>query len=301
MRAPLEVVARQNERTIRRNSGLFGEGRDTLFRLGVHQELLGEEVGGSWPASPTLRVRLDDAGALLHVRKASGIVPAFVDGVVDEGALADGVELAIAAGYEGPPISASIMVTASTGERAIVSPTSAATDLLLEGGHVLDTHNTLCVLVDGYFPSISLPIAREAREHGIPVVLDAGSSRPYTDEFLASVDVVVASAVFRPPGTDGSPEAVFAYLRARGVMRAAITRGGDSILYMCPGGSGEVVVPPVEEVVDTLGAGDFFHGALAHRIATLGLNGDRFPADLEFAASVVAESITSFGTRAWLT
>ena len=32
-----------------------------------------------------------------------------------------GVELAIAAGYEGPPISASIMVTASTGERAIVS------------------------------------------------------------------------------------------------------------------------------------------------------------------------------------
>ena len=82
---------------------------------------------------------------------------------------------------------------------------------------------------------------------------------------------------------------------------AAITRGSDSILYMCPGGSGEVVVPPVEEVVDTLGAGDFFHGALAHRIATLGLNGDRFPADLEFAASVVAESITSFGTRAWLT
>jgi sugar/nucleoside kinase (ribokinase family) len=211
-----------------------------------------------------------------------------------------GVELAIAAGYEGPPISASIMVTASTGERAIVSPTSAATDLLLEGVHVLDTHNTLCVLVDGYFPSMSLPIAREARERGIPVVLDAGSSRPYTDEFLASVDVVVASAVFRPPGTDGSPEAVFAYLRARGVMWAAITRGGDSILYMCPGGSGEVIVPPVEEVVDTLGAGDFFHGALAHRIATLGLDGDRFPADLVFAASVVAESITSFGTRAWL-
>ncbi|MCR6712946.1 MAG: PfkB family carbohydrate kinase [Demequina sp.] len=211
-----------------------------------------------------------------------------------------GVELAIAAGYEGPPISASIMVTASTGERAIVSPTSAATDLLLEGGHALDTHNTLCVLVDGYFPSISLPIAREAREHGIPVVLDAGSSRPYTDEFLQSVDVVAASAVFRPPGTDGSPESVFAYLRARGVMWAAITRGGDSILYMCPGGSGEITVPPVKGVVDTLGAGDFFHGALAHRIATLGLDGDRFPADLAFAASVVAESITSFGTRGWL-
>jgi sugar/nucleoside kinase (ribokinase family) len=216
--------------------------------------------------------------------------------------LADcGVRLDIAASYPGAPISASIMVTASTGERAIVSPTRAATGLELESSPALDTHNTLCVLVDGYFPSIGLPIARAARESGIPVVLDAGSARPYTDEFLANVDVVVASAAFAPPGTGGNPEAVFAYLRARGVMWSAITRGEDSILFMCPGGSGEVEVPAVEGVVDTLGAGDVFHGALVHRIATQGLSGDRFPEDLAFAAGVVARSITSFGTRAWLT
>ena len=156
------------------------------------------------------------------------------------------------------------------------------------------------VLIDGYFRSLSLPIARAARERGTPVILDAGSFKPYTDELLHTVDVAVVSDAFRPPGSDSNSDSVFAYLRARGVMWSAITRGGGSIAYMCPGGSGEVAVPPVAGVVDTLGAGDFFHGALAHRIAAEGLDGDRFPDDLAFAAEVTARSLTSFGTRAWL-
>ncbi len=132
------------------------------------------------------------------------------------------------------------------------------------------------------------------------MILDAGSFKPYTDELLLNVDVAVVSEAFRPPGTDSNPDSVFAYLRARGVMWSAITRGSGSIAYMCPGGSGEVAVAPVADVVDTLGAGDFFHGALAYRIATQGLDGDRFPADLAFAAEVTARSLTTVGTREWL-
>ena len=96
LRAPLEVVERQNERTIRRNASLFGEGSDSLFLLGVHRSLLGREVGGPWPASPTVRVRLEHASDLRHVRKASGVVPAFVEGVVEAGQISAGTELAIA-------------------------------------------------------------------------------------------------------------------------------------------------------------------------------------------------------------
>jgi len=211
-----------------------------------------------------------------------------------------GVDLAVVAGYEGAPITASIMVTASTGERAVVSPTSAATDAPLVSVGLPEMHYMSCILIDGYFRSLSLPIAREARERAIPVILDAGSFKPFTEELLECVDVAVVSDAFRPPRTDSNPASVFAYLRARGVMWSAITRGADSILYMCPGGSGEVEVPRVDGVVDTLGAGDFFHGALAYRVATLGLSGDRFPEDLAFAADVVAGSLTTFGTRAWL-
>jgi sugar/nucleoside kinase (ribokinase family) len=52
--------------------------------------------------------------------------------------------------------------------------------------------------------------------------------------------------------------------------------------------------------VDTLGAGDFFHGALAFRIASMGLDDARFADDLAYAARVAGESLASFGTRAWL-
>ena len=132
------------------------------------------------------------------------------------------------------------------------------------------------------------------------MILDAGSFKTYSEELLLSVDVAVVSDAFRPPGSTGNSDTVFAYLRARGVMWSAITRGDNAIAYMCPGGSGEVAVPPVAGVVDTLGAGDFFHGALAHRIAAEGLDGDRFPEDLAYAAEVTARSLTTFGTRQWL-
>lgn len=244
------------------------------------------------------------AVAVAHLGARPTLVTALpqhpVSYLIEYDVVACGVDLAVVASYEGAPITASIMVTRATGERAIVSPTGAATDMALIAENEVSLDGVGAVLVDGYFRSLSLPIAKAARERGIPVILDAGSARPYTDEVLANVDVAVPSSAFHPPGTDGSPESVFAYLRARGVMWAAITRGAASILYMCPSGSGEVRVPPVENVVDTLGAGDVFHGALAYRIATLGLSDERFVADLEFAAGIVARSLTSFGTRAWL-
>lgn len=244
------------------------------------------------------------AVACAHLGSRPTLVTALPDhpvsALIAEDLAEHGVELDVVARYDGAPVTASIMVTAATGERAIVSPTSAATELPLVAAHFPEMHYMLCVVIDGYFRSLSLPIARAARERGVPVILDAGSFKPYTDEVLSHVDVAVVSDAFRPPGTSGDPQAVFAYLRARGVMWAAITRGGDSVLYMCPGGSGEVAVPPVGGVVDTLGAGDFFHGALAHRIATQGLSGERFAEDLAFAADAVAGSLTTFGTRAWL-
>jgi sugar/nucleoside kinase (ribokinase family) len=47
--------------------------------------------------------------------------------------------------------------------------------------------------------------------------------------------------------------------------------------------------------VDTLGAGDIFHGAFCHYI----LQND-FPVSLERAAEIASLSCTSLGTRAWI-
>ena len=217
---------------------------------------------------------------------------------------AHGVEASVAASYEGAPITASILVTRATGERAVVSPTGNATNANpaptalpdLEGSGANDLG---AVMLDGYFRAIGLPFARAAREHGIPVILDAGSHKHYTDEVVSAVDVAIVSHDFAPPGTEGNPDAVFAYLRGLGVTHAAITQGGGEILFVTPSAAGSVPVGRVA-VVDTLGAGDFFHGALTYRIASLGLDEGRFADDLAYAARVAGASLGSFGTRAWL-
>lgn len=203
---------------------------------------------------------------------------------------------------DGPPATAAIMVTRSTGDRAVVSPTGGAmaarqTPSDLDVGVIL--HGADALLIDGYHRHLAIPLAEAARASGIPVVLDAGSWKPYSPEVLAHVDVAVVSDDFAPPGTEGEAEAVMASLESFGVERTVITRGGSSVLYRTPVSAGEVEVPAVD-VADTLGAGDFFHGAFTHRIAELGLEDERIYDDIAWAATVAGASLGSFGTRAWL-
>lgn len=200
---------------------------------------------------------------------------------------------------DGPPISASILVTRATGERAVISPSASAVFNVREPSPPPSLDGVHAVLVDGYHRDISLPIAQVARARGIPVVMDAGSLKPHTPDVAQAADVVVVSADLATPDGSREPADVFAWLSSLGVERAAITRGADAVLWRTPTGSGQVAVAPVD-VVDTLGAGDFFHGAFVYRVASLGKDDARFAEDLAWASRVVAPSLGSFGTRAWL-
>ena len=193
----------------------------------------------------------------------------------------------------------------SRGDRAIVSPSASAsesgsatpplTDAEIDA--VLD--GVTAVHLDGYHPVLAIPIAAAARARGIPVLLDAGSHKPHTERVLAHVDVAVASGDFAPPGVNADPVSVLAYLVDHGVALAAVTRGPRAIAFRAVTTRGGVAVDPVT-VADTLGAGDFFHGALAHLVARHGLSEARFPQDLAWASRVAGASLGSFGTRAWL-
>lgn len=211
-----------------------------------------------------------------------------------------GVEVVIARRYQGAPVTASILVEAATGDRAIVSPTSAAASAALSAGAALPrVEDFAVVLTDGYFPDLAVSVAARARKAGIPVVLDGGSFKDHTPRVLAHTDVAIVSADFHPHGTVGTPDEVFAYLRANGVRFAAITRGAEPLLWRSPSGHGEVRVETVP-AIDTLGAGDFFHGAFAARVASSGLSESSFADDLTFASRVAGASLKSFGTRQWL-
>ncbi|HWS35749.1 MAG TPA: PfkB family carbohydrate kinase [Actinoplanes sp.] len=198
----------------------------------------------------------------------------------------------------GTPTVSSVVVSAGTGNRAVVSTNAAARRLPVpELGPVLA--GAAAVLVDGHYPELAVAVLTEARRLGIPTLLDAGSWKPVTPDLLPLLDVVVCSADFRPPGTTSERD-VAVFLAAAGVRWIAISRGGDPILRWTGAGFAGQPVPRTA-VVDTLGAGDVLHGALALAVARRWpLTGPAFADALTEATAVASRSCGSFGTRAWM-
>jgi sugar/nucleoside kinase (ribokinase family) len=186
---------------------------------------------------------------------------------------------------ESPPIS-SIIVTQSTGDRAVISvnATRFQADVADIPANILQ--DVAIVLIDGHQMTVGAAIAAQAKTLSIPVAIDGGSVLPH-------VDYAVCSANFHPPGMT-KPDAVFDFLAGFGISAMAITQGSEPILYRDHGQSGAIPVPQIQSV-DTLGAGDFFHGAFCHFVLQM-----PFPEALGQAAAVAGRSCESFGSRSWL-
>ncbi len=197
-----------------------------------------------------------------------------------------------------PPVSA-IMVTAGSGERAVVSPNALGRAVKPPAGLDAMVKGAQAVLIDAHHRELALAVARAARAHGRLCVLDGGSWKENTRALLPYVDVAVCAADFRPPGISTSYE-IFDYLLDNGVSWAAITNGASPIAWAGPGKRAEIAVPAVA-VVDTLGAGDVFHGAFTYAISAVReIDRARFISALKLGAKVAAYACQSFGTRAWM-
>jgi sugar/nucleoside kinase (ribokinase family) len=188
-----------------------------------------------------------------------------------------------------PPVS-SIVVTAATGERAVVSLNAQRRQWsgALQPAWL---SNIDILLVDGHQMALSEQLVRLARQSAIPVVVDAGSWKPGFEAVLAQADVVIASANFQPP----TQELPMAYLQRLNIPDIAITQGDQPILVHQNGILSQLAVPSVQ-VADTLGAGDIFHGAFCHYFPDYA-----FPEALQLASQVAARSCQFFGTRDWIT
>jgi sugar/nucleoside kinase (ribokinase family) len=187
-----------------------------------------------------------------------------------------------------PPLS-SIVVTESTGDRAVVclnaTKTQAASDLP-EG--FLASLTVDIILLDGHQIEVGCAIASAAKQLGIPVVLDGGSWKPGLEKLLPWIDYAICSANFHPPVGE-----TIDYLKTM-VGAIAITRGNQPIDYF-HNHRGTIAVPAIAPV-DTLGAGDIFHGAFCSAIVAH--NG--FVESLAIAAQIAAHSCQYFGTREWM-
>lgn len=193
-----------------------------------------------------------------------------------------------------PPPFSSIVVNTVTGDRAVISRNAADRPVpeALPPASLLQPAD--CLLVDGHQMVVGGALARQARTANLPVVVDAGSWKVGFETVLPWATTVIASATFCPPGHGRGPAAI-AYLKDLGIAEIAVTRGPQSILYQTPSQTGELPVPAITPV-DTLGAGDIFHGAFCHSCS----HGAKFAAALTQAAEIAALSCQFFGTRHWI-
>lgn len=193
---------------------------------------------------------------------------------------------------EPPPVS-SIITTQNTGNRAVISINATKSQISREAIPPEIINNVDIVLIDGHQMAASLEIAKLAKSNNIPIVIDGGSWKPGFEEILPFVDYAICSANFYPQNCQNQAE-VFAYLSEQNIPHIAITQGEKPIKYFSKGKSGNIEIPKIN-AVDTLGAGDIFHGAFCHYI----LNTE-FTEALANATNIAADSCQYFGTRQWI-
>jgi sugar/nucleoside kinase (ribokinase family) len=194
---------------------------------------------------------------------------------------------------QGSPVFSSIITSTENASRTVFYYNPEIT-ITLGRNNYPDLELYKLVMFDGFYPEIAIPLAQKCKSAGITTILDAGSWKEHTEELLNFVSIAICSDDFHVPASIKSRD-VFTFLHSRGVSSIAITRGDKAILYSCKGSTAEIPVDTIN-VVDTLGAGDVFHGAFCNYY----FKDQNFVESLYRAAQVAGESCKTFGTRGWM-
>ena len=198
----------------------------------------------------------------------------------------------------------SAIIVEGNGERLIVSYRGDALEApeSLIGERPLEAD---AVMIDVRWPAGAVRVAARARALGIPIVLDAEMGNV---ELLRTLVPISDHVIFSETGwaewlghlpAEDETRAVLRGLVDAGATLAAVTLGERGVLYTSgSGGAGAVAHLPAFPViaVETLGAGDAFHGAYALALA----EGQGIEEAMRFAAAAAALRCTRSGGRAAL-
>lgn len=180
--------------------------------------------------------------------------------------------------YEVLPNMASIFVS-EDGKRTIVSGQHP-----FEVNRKYDFSSYDFAMFDCNQQEVSLDILKDIKDKTI--VLDAGSMKPNMGLFLQNADIIIASEDF----LDENGNDIFT-MDCKAIHKA-VTRGENSILY-----NGKEIPVEKVEAVDTLGAGDVFHGAFCYAFFEEERDCEEA---LLYAAKVAGMSVKYRGPREWI-
>ncbi len=136
---------------------------------------------------------------------------------------------------------------------------------------------------------ISLELLKMVKETGkdTKIVLDAGSWKENMERFLQEADIVIASEKFKNP----KGEDIFQMAECKAGEKA-MTCGENPVRY-----NGKRIDVPRVKAIDTLGAGDIFHGAFCFAAFH---EGKTVEEALAYGAKAASLSVTCKGSRNWI-
>jgi sulfofructose kinase len=192
-------------------------------------------------------------------------------------------------GAQATPISA--IFVKPDGARSIVNYKGDTNRLTAADVHFASARPQV-VLFDGHQPALALAIAQWAQELGIPTVLDADTVNEGNIELLQRCSLVAASERFAHDFFGvATPQAGMAAM-ARFAPAVVVTLGERGLIWQRGAETGALPAFPMK-VVDTTGAGDTFHGALAAGLAA----GLAWQSLLRYASAAGALCCTKHGAR----
>lgn len=239
--------------------GEFGSGGGKIYASGY------DEIGGGPAATASVAVRRLGGDARLIARVGSDATGHSIH----QELLGHGVDLAGLRILEGAQSAASNVVVDGRGERQITHFPGQGLDVDADWIDASSLHGTDVVLADMGWRRGAARVLALAKAAGIPSVLDADlSADPRSVELLEAADHVVFSeaALTRMSGV-GDPAEALHWARGRMSGRwVGVTVGPLGYLWL--DGDTPHRMPGFDiDAIDTLGAGDVFHGAYALAIA----------------------------------
>lgn len=188
------------------------------------------------------------------------------------------------------PTPLSTIIVKPDGKRALINYKGDTQALAAEA---LDftTVRPKTILFDGHEPNLSETCLKQLPN--IPTVLDAGSLHPGTQNLLNQVDYLACSEKFAKQYA-GDVTVALAQLAEHAPV-VIITLGEHGLIWRRGQEEGRLPAFPVT-AIDTTGAGDAFHGALAAAIAA-NMN---WPESLRYASAAGALCCTQTGARTGL-
>ena len=203
----------------------------------------------------------------------------------------EGIDCRFAVRVPGAMSSLSTIMLDPTGEKIIATRRGSGLSEAVPADAAAAVEGLDAVLLDNRYATFCLPIGEAAKVRGIPRVLDFDQMAPLEDAMLALSTHVIASAEALRSST-GQTELDAALLALgrhyRGFL--AVTNGPDGVYWRESGRVRHMDAFKVD-AIDTLGAGDTFHGAFTLRLVE---SGDVVDA-MRFASAAAAIKCTRFG------